>query len=142
MVRRRFVQTTTALGWAEGAVKGASAAFWPNRARFVVSHSPQMDAGAQPDRGAAGPGKEGIPRLLERASYQANGKAIGWATRKKPTGFNVPAMARRRRRSEFCRIWTSSHRTDDLSRNDPFLIPVRRKLFARAASGSGICAER
>jgi hypothetical protein len=30
-------------------------AFWPNGARFVISLSMQMEAGAQPERGANGP---------------------------------------------------------------------------------------
>jgi hypothetical protein len=73
MDRRRFMKGTTALGLAMGAAKaqapgqsaGKSAAspdknnvrndFWPGGARFVVSLSLQMEAGAQADRGASGP---------------------------------------------------------------------------------------
>src|SRR5690242_14549949 len=103
MDRRRFMKGSTALGLAMGVAQAQTPAqsdgksparadkkvarddFWPGGARFVVSLSLQMEAGAQAERGANGPWgvldtkypdlptekwyeygfKEGIPRLLD-----------------------------------------------------------------------------
>ena len=125
MDRRRFMKGSTALGLAMGAAKaqapgqgaGKSSAgpdknhvrndFWPGGARFVVSLSLQMEAGAQADRGASGPWgaldtkypdlptekwyeygfKEGIPRLLDmydRRKVKVTSHMVGMAVEKHP----------------------------------------------------------
>jgi len=125
MDRRRFMQGSTALGLAMGAAKaqapgqsgGKSSAaheknsarndFWPGGARFVVSLSLRMEAGAQADRGASGPWgaldtkypdlptekwyeygfKEGIPRLLDmcdRRKVKVTSHMVGMAVEKHP----------------------------------------------------------
>jgi peptidoglycan/xylan/chitin deacetylase (PgdA/CDA1 family) len=81
--------------------------FWPGGARFVVSLSLQMEAGAQADRGASGPWgaldtkypdlptekwyeygfKEGIPRLLDmydRRKVKVTSHMVGMAVEKHP----------------------------------------------------------
>src|SRR6202163_3955435 len=94
MDRRRFIQSTAALGLAANSSRAQTPkrktstpppGFWPDGARLVVSLSLQMEAGSQPERGASGPWgaldtkypdlptekwyeygfKEGIPRLLD-----------------------------------------------------------------------------
>ena len=209
MDRRRFMQGSTALGLAMGAqaqprqiAGGARSAFWPGGARLVVSLSLQMEAGAQPERGAQGPWgpldtkypdlptekwyeygvKEGIPRLLdmydrrkvkatshmvgmsvekhpalakeivergheaaahgytwepqysktpdeERASYEANVKAVERATGKRPVGFNAPGMRATPATFGILQDLGFIYHTDDLSRDEPFLIPVKNKPF-------------
>lgn len=207
MDRRRFIQNTGIGIAAQTAASTAKAqpssqAFWPNGARLVVSLSLQMEAGAQPERGAAGPWgvldakyadlptgkwyeygtKEGIPRLLdmydrrkvkvtshmvgqsvdkhpalakeivqrgheaaahgqtwspiwaaspeeERASYEANIRAINQATGTKPVGFNAPAMRATPHTFEILQDLGFLYHTDDLSRDEPFLIAVRQKPF-------------
>jgi peptidoglycan/xylan/chitin deacetylase (PgdA/CDA1 family) len=201
MDRRQFMQTT-AVAAAAAKANGATAKFWPNGARLVVSLSLQMEAGGQPDRGANGPWgnldtrypdlptekwydygvKEGIPRLLdmyarrkvhvtshmvgqsvdkhpalakeiverghepaahgqtwdpiyartpaeERANYQANINAIERATGKRPTGFNAPGMRATPATFEILQDLGFTYHTDDLSRDEPFLIPVRNRPF-------------
>jgi peptidoglycan/xylan/chitin deacetylase (PgdA/CDA1 family) len=204
MNRRRFV-TSSALGVAMSRKSDAAPAasgFWPDGARFVVSLSLQMEAGAQPDRGAQGPWgaldtrypdlptekwyeygvKEGIPRLLdmyarkkvkvtshmvgqavdkhpalakeiverghepaahgytwepqyaktpeeERASYEANVKSVERATGKRPVGFNAPGMRATPATFGILQDLGFVYHTDDLSRDEPFLIAVRKKPF-------------
>jgi peptidoglycan/xylan/chitin deacetylase (PgdA/CDA1 family) len=217
MNRRRFVQGTAAAGLAISAAQAQAQrptaanepqspnAFWPEGARFVVSVSLQMEAGAQPDRGANGPWgeldpkypdlptgkwyeygiKEGIPRLLdmldrkkvkatshmvglaveknpalakeivdrghepaahgytwepiyawtpeqERASYEANVASIERATGQKPVGYNAPAMRATPATFGILQDLGFLYHTDDLSRDEPFLIPVRNRPFAVA----------
>lgn len=211
MDRRRFIQNSAALGFAAQAAstaKGQSKSiqkdtgFWPDGARLVVSLSLQMEAGAQAERGAAGPWgvldpkypdlptekwyeygyKEGIPRLLdmydrkkvkvtshmvgravernpklakeivqrgheaaahgqtwepvwaaspeqERASYQANIEAIQKATGARPVGYNAPAMRATVNTFGILQDLGFLYQTDDLSRDEPFLINVRNKPF-------------
>jgi len=202
MDRRQFVQAGVAAASAAGAVKAAQAKFWPGGARLVVSLSLQMEAGAQPERGANGPWgaldtkypdlptekwydygiKEGIPRLLdmyarrkvkvtshmvgaavdkhpalakeivergheaaahgytwepvyakspeeERVSYQANVQAIEKATGQRPVGFNAPGMRATPATFAILQDLGFVYHTDDLSRDEPFLIPVRSKPF-------------
>jgi|SRR5579871_2312226 len=220
MDRRGFMKGSAlgvALGAAQGQIraqtkqqnKGTAAtessprtAFWPNGARLVVSLSLQMEAGAQPDRGANGPWgvldskypdlptekwyeygfKEGIPRLLdmydrkkvkvtshmvgmavekhpalakeivqrghegsshgqtwapiyansrneEKASYEANIKAIQNATGTRPLGFNAPGMRGTPNTLEILQELGFLYHTDDLSRDEPFLVPVQKKPF-------------
>src|SRR5262245_32555588 len=215
MDRRRFMTSGTVLGLAMGSVQveprpAAQSAvtrspqnqFWPGGARLVVSLSLQMEAGAQPERGANGPWgaldsnypdlptekwyeygwKEGIPRLLdmygrknvkvtshmvglavekhpalakeivqrgheaaahghtwspiyansreqEGTSYEANIKAIENATGVKPVGFNAPGMRATPNTFEILQDLGFVYHTDDLSRDEPFIIGVRRKPF-------------
>lgn len=214
MDRRRFINGSTVLGLAissaaaqepqrNATAKSATrTAFWPDGARFVISLSLQMEAGAQPERGAMGPWgsldpqypdfptekwyeygvKEGIPRLLdmygrrqvkvtshmvglavtkhpalakeivqrgheaaahgqtwspiyassreeERASYEANIKAIQSATGVKPLGYNAPGMRASAHTFEILQDLDFLYHTDDLSRDEPFVIAVRRKPF-------------
>src|SRR5579871_3876878 len=116
MDRRRFIQGSTALGLAAGSSRGQapgratasrSTGFWPDGARLVVSLSLQMEAGAQPERGASGPwgvldakypdlptekwyeygAKEGIPRLLDmydRKKVKVTSHMVGLAVEKHP----------------------------------------------------------
>jgi peptidoglycan/xylan/chitin deacetylase (PgdA/CDA1 family) len=202
MDRRQFVQAGVAVAAATSAAKAASEKFWPGGARMVVSLSLQMEAGAQPERGANGPWgqldtkypdfptekwyeygiKEGIPRLLdmyarrkvrvtshmvgaavdkhpalakeivdrghepaahgytwepvyakspaeERESYVKNVQAIERATGKKPIGYNAPGMRATPATFEILQDLGFVYHTDDLSRDEPFLIPVRKKPF-------------
>ncbi|MEO5922759.1 MAG: polysaccharide deacetylase family protein [Bryobacteraceae bacterium] len=202
MDRRQFVQAGVAVAAASTKVNAAQDKFWPGGARMVVSLSLQMEAGAQPERGANGPWgaldtkypdlptekwydygvKEGIPRLLEmyarrkvhvtshmvgaavdkhpalakeiverghepaahgytwepvyskspdeeRESYQKNIQAIERATGKRPIGFNAPGMRATPATFEILQDLGFLYHTDDLSRDEPFLIPVRKKPF-------------
>jgi peptidoglycan/xylan/chitin deacetylase (PgdA/CDA1 family) len=204
MNRRLFVGTSAALGVALSAAKSQQKqrVHWPNGARMVVSLSMQMEAGAQPERGANGPWgvldsryadlptekwyeygiKEGIPRLLdmfarrkvqvtshmvgaavdkhpalakeiaerghetaahgqvwgnhydktpaeERTSYEANVRAIERATGKRPVGFNAPGMRSTPATFGILQDLGFLYHTDDLSRDEPFLINVRNKPF-------------
>lgn len=213
MDRRQFVKHSAALGLAMSAAQAqepqqAAAGgprrvdFWPQGARLVVSLSLQMEAGAQPERGANGPWgvldarypdlptekwyeygfKEGIPRLLdmydrrkvkvtshmvgmavekhpalakeivergheaaahgytwepqyaktpaeERASYEANIRAIEQATGTRPIGFNAPGMRATPETFGILQDLGFIYHTDDLSRDEPFLVPVAGKPF-------------
>lgn len=202
MDRRQFIQTGAVAATAAHQLKSASAPFWPNGARMIVSLSLQFEAGGQPDRGANGPWgnldtrypdlptekwyeygiKEGIPRLLdmyarrkvhvtshmvgqavdkhpalakevvergheaaahgqtwdpiyakspaeERANYETNIQSIFKATGQKPIGFNAPGMRATPATFEILQDLGFVYHTDDLSRDEPFLIPVRNKPF-------------
>jgi peptidoglycan/xylan/chitin deacetylase (PgdA/CDA1 family) len=215
MDRRQFVKAGTALGLAMSAQaqepRGGTARaadnvqrvdFWPRGARLVISLSMQMEAGAQPERGANGPWgaldprypdlptekwyeygiKEGIPRLLdmfdrrgvkvtshmvglsveknpalareivqrgheaaahgqtwepqyaktpeeERAGYEANVRAIERATGVRPVGFNAPGMRATPATFGILQDLGFLYHTDDLSRDEPFLIPVNGRPF-------------
>lgn len=214
MDRRHFMKSGTVFSLALGsarrlesrqnspATNPGQSAFWPDGARFVISLSLQMEAGAQPDRGANGPWgvldskypdlptekwyeygiKEGIPRLLdmydrknvkvtshmvgraverhpelareivqrghepaahgetwapiyadspqeERASYEANIRAIENATGRRPVGYNAPAMRATPNTFGVLQDLGFLYHTDDLSRDEPFVISVRRKPF-------------
>jgi peptidoglycan/xylan/chitin deacetylase (PgdA/CDA1 family) len=112
MDRRRFIQNSTALGFAAQAAAAQprpknAQEFWPDGARLVVSLSLQMEAGSQPERGANGPWgaldtkypdlptekwyeygyKEGIPRLLDmydRHKVKVTSHMVGMAVEKNP----------------------------------------------------------
>ncbi|HEY3840443.1 MAG TPA: twin-arginine translocation signal domain-containing protein, partial [Bryobacteraceae bacterium] len=111
MDRRRFMQSSTALGLAMApAAQSQSPAaknFWPGGARMVVSLSMQFETGGQPERGANGPWgnldvkypdlatdkwyeygfKEGIPRLLDmydRRRVKMTSHMVGLAVEKHP----------------------------------------------------------
>jgi peptidoglycan/xylan/chitin deacetylase (PgdA/CDA1 family) len=209
MDRRLFMKNSAVIGLALSSARTQQAvsrspqnSFWPEGARFVVSLSLQMEAGAQPERGAAGPWgvldakypdlptekwyeygfKEGIPRLLdmyerkkvkvtshmvglavekhpalakeivqrgheaaahgqtwapiyssspeeEKASYEVNIRAIENATGTRPAGFNAPGMRATPKTFEILQDLGFVYHTDDLSRDEPFVIAVRRKPF-------------
>ena len=113
MNRRGFVKSGALLGTALAAqaqnkkASSPSGGFWPDGARFVVSLSLQMEAGAQAERAANGPWgildakyrdlptdkwyeygyKEGIPRLLEmysRKRVKITSHMVGGAVQKNP----------------------------------------------------------
>ena len=65
----------------------------------------------------------------ERASYQANIQAIERATGKRPIGFNAPGMRATPATFGILQDLGFLYHTDDLSRDEPFLIPVRNKPF-------------
>jgi peptidoglycan/xylan/chitin deacetylase (PgdA/CDA1 family) len=112
MDRRRFMQSSTALGLAMTPAAAQSQSspaknFWPGGARMVVSLSMQFETGGQPERGANGPWgnldvkypdlatdkwyeygfKEGIPRLLDmydRRKVKMTSHMVGLAVEKHP----------------------------------------------------------
>ena len=211
MDRRHFMQGSASLGLAMSSAKGQTPrrkpsaqqqTFWPGGARLVISLSLQMEAGAQPERGASGPWgvldpkyadlptekwyeygfKEGIPRLLdmydrhkvkvtshmvgmavekhpalakeivqrgheaaahgqtwepiwaaspeqERASYEANIRTVERVTGTRPIGYNAPAMRATPNTFAILQDLGFLYHTDDLSRDEPFVISVRRKPF-------------
>ena len=65
----------------------------------------------------------------ERASYQANIAAIQKATGARPFGFNAPAMRSTPNTFGILQELGFLYHTDDLSRDEPFLIPVNGKPF-------------
>ncbi|APR76117.1 Polysaccharide deacetylase [Minicystis rosea] len=184
---------------APSARKGA---FWPGSARLVISISMQLEAGAQPDRGASGPFpsidpkwpdlpagkwyeyglKEGVPRLLdlwdrkrvkvtshmvglaverspalakeivargheaaahgqtwtpqfsmtpeeERASYEASVRTLEKVTGTRPVGFNAFWLRGTPRTLEILQDLGFIYHIDDVSRDEPFIVPVRGKPF-------------
>lgn len=212
MDRRRFIQGTSAFGLAMSA-QGQTArkpseaappakAFWPDGARMVIAISLQMEAGAQPDRGAPSPWgsldvnypdlpgekwyeygiKEGIPRLLdvydrrkikvtahmvgqsvekhpalakeivqrgheaaahgqtwgpfytlslseEKVYHETALKIVEKATGVRPIGFNAPGMHATPNTFGILQDLGFLYHTDDLSRDEPFIVPVRKKPF-------------
>jgi peptidoglycan/xylan/chitin deacetylase (PgdA/CDA1 family) len=65
----------------------------------------------------------------ERASYEANIRAISNATGTRPLGFNAPGMRATPNTFGILQDLGFVYHTDDLSRDEPFLIGVRRKPF-------------
>jgi len=65
----------------------------------------------------------------ERASYESNVRAIENATGARPIGFNAPGMRATPRTFEILQDLGFVYHTDDLSRDEPFLIAVRRRPF-------------
>src|SRR5207237_8131607 len=65
----------------------------------------------------------------ERTSYEANVKAIDRATGTKPIGFNAPGMRATPATFGILQDLGFVYHTDDLSRDEPFLINVRNKPF-------------
>ncbi len=65
----------------------------------------------------------------ERASYEANIRAIQQATGTKPVGFNAPGMRATPATFGILQDLGFLYHTDDLSRDEPFLIPVEGKPF-------------
>jgi peptidoglycan/xylan/chitin deacetylase (PgdA/CDA1 family) len=65
----------------------------------------------------------------ERASYEANIRAVQNATGMLPVGFNAPGMRATPNTFEILQDLGFLYHTDDLSRDEPFIISVRRKPF-------------
>jgi peptidoglycan/xylan/chitin deacetylase (PgdA/CDA1 family) len=65
----------------------------------------------------------------ERASYEANVAAVLAATGKRPVGFNAPGMRATPATFGILQDLGFVYHTDDLSRDEPFLINVRNKPF-------------
>jgi peptidoglycan/xylan/chitin deacetylase (PgdA/CDA1 family) len=65
----------------------------------------------------------------EKASYDANVAAILKATGARPIGFNAPGMRATPNTFEILQDMGFLYHTDDLSRDEPFVIAVRRKPF-------------
>lgn len=65
----------------------------------------------------------------ERASYEANIRAIEKATGARPIGYNAPAMRATPSTFEILQDLGFLYHTDDLSRDEPFVVAVRRKPF-------------
>jgi peptidoglycan/xylan/chitin deacetylase (PgdA/CDA1 family) len=65
----------------------------------------------------------------ERVSYEANVRSIERATGKKPVGFNAPGMRATPATFGILQDLGFVYHTDDLSRDEPFLINVRNKPF-------------
>jgi peptidoglycan/xylan/chitin deacetylase (PgdA/CDA1 family) len=65
----------------------------------------------------------------ERISYEANIQSIERATGKRPIGFNAPAMRATPDTFGILQDLGFVYHTDDLSRDEPFLIPVKQKPF-------------
>jgi peptidoglycan/xylan/chitin deacetylase (PgdA/CDA1 family) len=62
-------------------------------------------------------------------SYEANIKAIESATGTRPVGFNALGMRATANTFAILQDLGFLYHTDDLSRDEPFIIAVRRKLF-------------
>ncbi len=65
----------------------------------------------------------------ERANYVANIQAIARATGQKPVGYNAPGMRATPATFGILQDLGFLYHTDDLSRDEPFLVPVRGKPF-------------
>lgn len=65
----------------------------------------------------------------ERASYEANIRAIEHATGTRPVGYNAPAMRATANTFEILQDLGFLYHTDDLSRDEPFIVSVRSKPF-------------
>jgi peptidoglycan/xylan/chitin deacetylase (PgdA/CDA1 family) len=70
-----------------------------------------------------------LSREEERTSYQANVQAIENATGTRPIGFNAPGMRATPNTFEILQDLGFLYHTDDLSRDEPFIIAVKRKSF-------------
>jgi peptidoglycan/xylan/chitin deacetylase (PgdA/CDA1 family) len=65
----------------------------------------------------------------ERANYETNIASIERATGRRPIGFNAPGMRATPATFSILQDLGFLYHTDDLSRDEPFLIPVRGKPF-------------
>lgn len=83
---------------------------------------------------AAGHGQTWTPQFSmtaeeERASYQASIKTIKTATGTRPLGFNAFWLRGTPRTLEILQDLGFIYHIDDISRDEPFLVPVRNKPF-------------
>jgi peptidoglycan/xylan/chitin deacetylase (PgdA/CDA1 family) len=102
----------------------------------AVERNPQL-AKEIVDRGheAAGHGQTWTPQFSmtpeeERTSYQASIKTIETATGTRPVGFNAFWLRGTPRTPEILQDLGFIYHIDDVSRDEPFLVPVRNKPFA------------
>ncbi len=84
---------------------------------------------------AAGHGQTWTPQFSmtpeeERTSYQASIKTIETATGTRPVGFNAFWLRGTPRTLEILQDLGFIYHIDDISRDEPFLVPVRNKPFA------------
>ncbi len=101
----------------------------------AVERNPQL-AKEIVERGheAAGHGQTWTPQFSmtpeeERASYQASIKTIETATGARPVGFNAFWLRGTPRTLETLQDLGFIYHIDDVSRDEPFLVPVRNKPF-------------
>jgi len=101
----------------------------------AVERNPQL-AKEIVERGheAAGHGQTWTPQFSmtpdeERASYQASIKTIESATGERPVGFNAFWLRGTPRTLEILQDLGFIYHIDDISRDEPFLVPVRNKPF-------------
>jgi peptidoglycan/xylan/chitin deacetylase (PgdA/CDA1 family) len=102
----------------------------------AVERNPQL-AMEIVERGheAAGHGQTWTPQFSmtpeeERTSYQASIKTIETATGTRPVGFNAFWLRGTSRTLEILQDLGFIYHIDDISRDEPFLVPVRNKPFA------------
>jgi peptidoglycan/xylan/chitin deacetylase (PgdA/CDA1 family) len=102
----------------------------------AVERNPQL-AKEIVERGheAAGHGQTWTPQFSmtpdeERNSYQASIKTIETATGTRPVGFNAFWLRGTPRTLEILQDLGFIYHIDDISRDEPFLVPVRNKPFA------------
>jgi peptidoglycan/xylan/chitin deacetylase (PgdA/CDA1 family) len=102
----------------------------------AVERNPQL-AKEIVERGheAAGHGQTWAPQFSmtpeeEQASYQASIKTIETATGTRPVGFNAFWLRGTPRTLEILQDLGFIYHIDDVSRDEPFLVPVRNKPFA------------
>ena len=102
----------------------------------AVERNPQL-AKEIVERGheAAGHGQTWTPQFSmtpeeERSSYEASIKTIESATGTRPIGFNAFWLRGTRRTLEILQDLGFIYHIDDVSRDEPFLVPVRSKPFA------------
>jgi peptidoglycan/xylan/chitin deacetylase (PgdA/CDA1 family) len=102
----------------------------------AVERNPQL-AKEIVERGheAAGHGQTWTPQFSmtpeeERTSYQASIKTIETATGTRPIGFNAFWLRSTPRTLEILQDLGFIYHIDDVSRDEPFLVPVRNKPFA------------
>jgi peptidoglycan/xylan/chitin deacetylase (PgdA/CDA1 family) len=103
---------------------GAAVDHSPALAKEVVQRGHEAAAHGQ----VWGPHYDKTPQE-ERASYTANVESILRATGTKPVGFNAPGMRATPKTFEILQDLGFVYHTDDLSRDEPFLVPVRGKPF-------------
>jgi len=101
----------------------------------AVERNPQL-AKEIVERGheAAGHGQTWTPQFSmtpdeERTSYQASIKTIETATSTRPVGFNAFWLRGTPRTLEILQDLGFIYHIDDISRDEPFLVPVRNKPF-------------
>lgn len=70
-----------------------------------------------------------LPRAEEKAIIEQGAKAVERITGARPIGFNAPGMRGTPNTLEVLQELGFVYHTDDLSRDEPFLVPVKRKPF-------------
>jgi peptidoglycan/xylan/chitin deacetylase (PgdA/CDA1 family) len=70
-----------------------------------------------------------LPRAEEKAIIEQGARAVERITGARPIGFNAPGMRGTPNTLEVLQELGFVYHTDDLSRDEPFLVPVKRKPF-------------